>query len=415
MLVSVIGLGYIGTPLALLLAKNGVAVIGVDTNQTIIDHLNNGQLHLTSEPDLQQLLTEVKQQHHFVAQPNIVASDIFVIAVPTPLNAKQQPDMAMVNSAVTALCPKLKQGDLIILESTSPVGTIDSLSQLIAQKRPDLQVVDSEGNGDIHLAYCPERVLPGNTIDELVANSRIIGGISGQCCAKSKAMYRTFVKGQMIAVAPRTAEMVKLTENSYRDVSIAFANEISMLCHKLQIDAEQLIALANLHPRVNILQPSTGVGGHCIPIDPWFLIADNKQETTLLQTARQVNQLKPQWVCQQIIDHCQTNNIESILLLGVAFKPNIDDCRESPALQVIDGLTKHINNIQIYDPHVKNIAAYVTEDLIWHPDKPLIKVQLIVVLVAHSRFKGLLKIAPFNQCDILDFSGLTYESPLSKL
>ena len=405
--VSVIGLGYIGIPIALLLAKNNIKVFGFDIDASIVEQLNSGKMHL-AEAELETLLTEVISTGYFTAATKLVASDIYVIAVPTPIDANNKPNMDFVWAAVSGLTKHLKANDLIILESTSPVGTIDKITKIINASRQDLTVVDEQGTGDIMLAYCPERVLPGNTIYELTNNSRIVGGISARCNQASAELYRTFVKAEIVATTAKMAEMVKLTENSYRDVALAFANELSMIASDLKVEPRQLIELANLHPRVNILQPSTGVGGHCISVDPWFLISDSNTQAPLLTTARQVNNAKPQWVIRQVQGFNKPPFNNSVLFMGLSFKPDIDDYRESPALQVVTELQNCFANCSVLEPNLKKLPDSIDNCNRVDLSVDLSKYSLIVVLVAHSSFKKFIQPLQLRPTTMLDFCGLTY-------
>ena len=411
--IAVIGLGYIGLPLALLLARAGVKVLGFDKNPSIVKDINSGKKHL-AELDLAQLLDQVLATGNFTASTELRHCDCYVIAVPTPIDGQNKPNMSFVQAAVASVCLHLQSGDLLILESTSPVGTIDGIAVQIQTARDDLTVVDSEGKGDIHLAYCPERVLPGNTIYELTHNSRIIGGISEECCDKSIALYRHFVESDCLRTTPRMAEMVKLTENSYRDVSLAFANELSTMCHQLGVEVRDLIAFANKHPRVNILQPGTGVGGHCISVDPWFLISDAQVDAQLLTTARKVNNNKPLWVARQVMLYCRQQQVTKVLFLGLSFKPNIDDYRESPALQVVQQLQTQFKICVVIEPFLQQLPDALDNCQLHSIDRERHDCQVAVILVAHDAFRKLIPQLQNSDIKILDFCGLTYESTHTK-
>lgn len=344
--VSVIGLGYIGLPTAAVLARAGRRVVGIDTNAATVATINEGRVHI-AEPDLADVVARAVADGRLSASTAPVPADAFLIAVPTPFREEHQPDLRHVQSACEAIAPVLKRGDVVILESTSPVGTTEQMASWIAAARPDLRVPTAEGNGeaDLAIAYCPERVLPGNILHELVRNDRVIGGITPACSAAAREIYGAFVQGECILTDSRTAEMCKLTENSSRDVAIAFANELSLICDRLNINVWELIRLANRHPRVNILQPGPGVGGHCIAVDPWFIVHSAPEEARLIRTAREVNDGKPEWVIGEVrkaVAAVREGRGQSrpvrIACLGLAFKPNIDDLRESPALAICEQL-----------------------------------------------------------------------------
>jgi UDP-N-acetyl-D-mannosaminuronic acid dehydrogenase len=343
--VSVIGLGYIGLPTATMFASRRTKVVGVDVNQATVDTINRGEIHIV-EPDLDMAVRAVVQQGYLRAVTKPEAADAFLIAVPTPFKGENhEPDLRFVESACNAIAPVLGCGNLVVLESTSPVGTTEALSKWLAIARPDLTFPQSHGHtSDIRIAYCPERVLPGKVMRELVENDRVIGGMTKACSEAAKQLYEIFVTGKChIASSPGLAEMSKLTENSFRDVNIAFANELSLICAETNLDVWELIQLSNQHPRVNILQPGPGVGGHCIAVDPWFIVSSAPEQAKLIRTARLVNDAKPVWVLgqvQQAIDDCLSINKDlkkvdlKIAVYGLAFKPNIDDLRESPALSI---------------------------------------------------------------------------------
>ena len=299
-IVSIFGLGYIGLPTAVLLAQNGISVIGVDISQHVVSSVNKGVLHIV-EPGLDSVLKDVVEKGNLQATTMPKPADVFIIAVPTPFSAGHKPDVSYIKATAEALAPVLKKGSLVILESTSPVGTTEDLADWLAEARPDLSFPQqAKDNADVQIAYCPERVLPGKVLQELVSNSRVIGGMSAKASEMATELYRIFVKGDIAVTNARTAEMCKLTENSFRDVNIAFANELSIICEKLRVNVWDLIELANRHPRVNILQPGCGVGGHCIAVDPWFIVDCVPTEARLIRTAREVNDFKPQWVLHKV-------------------------------------------------------------------------------------------------------------------
>lgn len=408
--VSVIGLGYIGLPTAAVIASNGIRVKGVDINQTAVDTINRGQIHII-EPELETLVNHVVTNGYLSAHTQTQAADAFLIAVPTPFIGKEhQPDLTYIETAANALAPQLKKGNLVVLESTSPVGATEKMAAWLQSARPDLSFPHTclkNETPDILIAHCPERVLPGQVIQELVENDRIIGGMDEASTQAATALYQTFVKqGQCIATNARTAEMAKLTENASRDVQIAFANELSMICDKQDINVWELIKLANLHPRVNILQPGAGVGGHCIAVDPWFIVNQNPDEAKLIHQARKTNEFKPQWVINKIEAAChqQPKGIDkpTIACLGLSFKPDIDDLRESPALNITQTLALKGYDILAVEPHItalpKKFDSLENIQLV-DLETALEKADVIAVLVKHKAFVR----HAFPKKDILDF------------
>jgi len=339
MLVSVIGLGYIGLPTAALIASRGIKVSGVDLNPDIVKTINRGKIHIV-EPDLDQLVKNSVLSGNLRAKTIADKADVFIISVPTPFKANHKPDLSYIESAVKAIAPILDKGNLVILESTSPVGTSEKIAEWIKEIRPEMALPElgKEIISDLHIAHCPERVLPGNILYELVQNDRIIGGISRESARKAVDFYKIFVKGDCLITDCRTAELSKLVENSYRDVNIAFANELSLICDKLNINVWELINLANRHPRVEILQPGPGVGGHCIAVDPWFVVDSAPHEAKIIKLARSVNDEKPNFVLKKIDEAIANSRKDvselSIACLGLSFKPDIDDFRESPAMEI---------------------------------------------------------------------------------
>ncbi len=398
--ISVIGLGYIGLPTAAAFAGYGVKVIGVDVNQHAVDTINQGKIHIV-EPDLDTAVHQCVTNGTLKATLTPEPAEAFLIAVPTPFKGNDyEPDLSYIEAASKAIAPVLKKGDLVILESTSPVGATEQMSAWLAAERPDLSFPQQKGeDSDIRIAHCPERVLPGQVMRELIENDRIIGGMTSKCSEQAVALYKTFVKGDCIITNARTAEMCKLTENSFRDVNIAFANELSIICDKLDINVWELISLANRHPRVNILQPGCGVGGHCIAVDPWFIVNKTPDLAKLIHTARLVNDGKPEWVIGKIngavIEALQKNPSKTIAdikiaCLGLAFKPDIDDLRESPALKITEQLAeKYPNQILAVEPNVETLPAKLAAKNIRHAqlDKALEEADVLVVLVDHKEFK----------------------------
>lgn len=395
--VSVIGLGYIGLPTAAVFASRKINVVGVDVNQQAVDTINQGKIHIV-EPDLDMLVHAAVTEGYLRAVTKPEPADAFLIAVPTPFKDGHQPDLTYIESASKAIAAVLKKGDLVILESTSPVGATEQMAVWLAEARPDLSFPQSRGEAsDIRIAYCPERVLPGNVLRELVQNDRVIGGMTPLCSATAVALYKTFVNGECVITNARTAEMCKLTENSFRDVNIAFANELSVICDKQDINVWDLIKLANRHPRVNILQPGPGVGGHCIAVDPWFIVSAAPEDARLIRTAREVNDQKPDWVVKkvkiEIARYLQENPNKSaaqlvIACYGLAFKPDIDDLRESPAMHIVRRLTEeHSGPILVVEPNIDclpfNLANVRLVDSLLAEEEA----DIHLVLVDHREFK----------------------------
>ena len=392
--VSVIGLGYIGLPTAAMFASRKVNVIGVDVNQQAVDTINEGKIHIV-EPDLDMLVSAAVTAGYLKATTTPEPADAFLIAVPTPFKGDYEPDLSYIESASKNIAPVLKKGDLIVLESTSPVGATEQMAEWIAEARPDLKVpLREKDGGDIFIAHCPERVLPGHVVRELVENDRVIGGINQVSSEKAIELYKTFVMAECIVTNARTAEMAKLTENASRDVSIAFANELSVICDKLDINVWELISLANRHPRVNILQPGPGVGGHCIAVDPWFIVSKTPEEAKLIHQARKINDSKPAWVIEKVkdkvkqfvIDHPGKNHKDvTVACFGLAFKPDIDDLRESPALQITCELTDTLGtNVIAVEPNVSKVEEEI--ELV-NLDTAFTKADIYLLLVDHQQFK----------------------------
>jgi UDP-N-acetyl-D-mannosaminuronic acid dehydrogenase len=380
--VVTIGLGYIGLPTSALIASHGTNVLGVDINQSVVDTINQGKIHIV-EPDLDVIVSKAVSNGFFKASTKPTSADVYLIVVPTPFKGNHEPDISFVEAATKGIIPLLKKGDLYIIESTSPIGTTDKMQKLIFASRPELE-------GFIHIAYCPERVLPGNVMHELVENDRIIGGVDEASAQKAISFYSKYVKGVLHATNARTAEMCKLVENSSRDNQIAFANELSIICDKADINVRELISLANKHPRVNILQPGCGVGGHCIAVDPYFLISNYKNEAKLIAKSREINDYKSLWVVSKVEEHIEKFKSDfdknpRIGILGLAFKPNIDDLRESPALKICELL---INNNQcefyINEPNITKHKRFTLHDL----EDVLKNSDIIVHLVNHDLYKN---------------------------
>ena len=393
------GLGYIGLPTAIISSQHGINVCGVDINPKVVEKTNRGELHIV-EPGLQDLLKKAVGSKSLVASTTPFESDVYLIVVPTPFKAKHEPDISYVESATKTVIPFLKEGDLFIIESTSPVGTTEKMAELIFAERPELK-------GRIHIAYCPERVLPGNVIFELVNNDRVIGGIDDASADAAAQFYGKFVSGQLHKTNCRTAEMCKLVENSSRDVQIAFANELSMICEKAGINVWELISLANKHPRVNILQPGCGVGGHCIAVDPYFISSAFPNEAKIIAQARSINNYKSEWCVEKAKNAILSFELENgkkpqVALMGLAFKPNIDDLRESPAMKIAKRLVAEMPDVKfnIVEPNISS-----------HPDFDIVDFQtafeqsdIVVYLTAHKQFFMLPQEA--NDKLILDFCGV---------
>jgi UDP-N-acetyl-D-mannosaminuronic acid dehydrogenase len=395
MKVSVIGLGYIGLPTAAILASKGVEVVGIDVNPNVVDTINKGEIHLV-EPELDKLVQSVVQANSLRASLVVEPSDVFIIAVPTPFKSQHVPDISYIESAANAIAAVLVKGNLVILESTSPVGTTEKMIKVMQNIRSDLNfpIVDKDGFYDIAVTHCPERVLPGNIISELVENGRIIGGVTRKCGEMAKDLYKIFVHNECILTDVRTAELCKLVENSYRDVNIAFANELSKICGKLKIDVWELIDLANHHPRVNILKPGPGVGGHCIAVDPWFIVDSAPDESKLIYTARMVNDAKPKYVLSQITNAIESIDKEineiSVACFGLAFKADIDDLRESPAVEIAMFLDElNLKKLLLVEPNISEIPSVFSSDStsLSVVDAAVIDSDIIVILVDHAEFK----------------------------
>jgi UDP-N-acetyl-D-mannosaminuronic acid dehydrogenase len=396
--VVTVGLGYIGLPTSALIAQNGILVHGVDISQHVVDTINAGKIHIV-EPDLDSAVAEAVSKGFLRADTKPVAADTYLIVVPTPFKEKNEPDISFVQAATKAILPFLKENDLYIIESTSPIGTTERMMKYIFSERPELK-------GKISVAYCPERVLPGNVMYELVHNDRVIGGVDEASTKKAKTFYAQFVKGELHETNARTAEMCKLTENSSRDVQIAFANELSLICAKANINVWELIKLANKHPRVNILQPGCGVGGHCIAVDPYFIVADYPMESQIIGKAREINNYKSFWCAEQV----KTAKLEfelsngrkpSIAVMGLAFKPNIDDLRESPAKYIAQRIMQDMNDEEIFivEPNVEQHPVFKLSKY----KEAVEKADIIVFLVAHNEFKQL-TLDPSKV--VLDFCGV---------
>lgn len=405
--VSMIGLGYIGLPTAAVIASCGVEVIGVDVNAKAVETINSGRIHIV-EPDLDALVHEVVRLGKLRATTKAEQADAYLIAVPTPFKGDHKPDLDYVEAAARSVAKVLKKGDLVILESTSPVGTTEQLATWMAEERPDLSFPQQVGGvADINVAYCPERVLPGKVIQELVENDRVIGGMTEKCASRAQSLYRIFVRGECLITNARTAEMCKLTENSFRDVNIAFANELSLICDELDINVWDLVKLANRHPRVNILQPGPGVGGHCIAVDPWFIVDSAPETAKIIRTARLVNDGKPEFVIRKVLDAACNLNNPIIACLGLAFKPDIDDLRESPALEITKVLAeKKLGRIIAVEPNINTLPAALSSQVeLMNLEDACAIADIVVILVDHQQFLQV-NWSDRDGCVIIDTKGV---------
>jgi UDP-N-acetyl-D-mannosaminuronic acid dehydrogenase len=415
--VSVVGLGYIGLPTAAAFAARKVKVIGIDVNKRAVQTINKGRIHIV-EPELDMVVHAAVTQGYLRATNKPEPADAFLIAVPTPFKGDHEPDLSYIEAATKAIAPVLKKGDLVILESTSPVGATEQMAGWLAEARPDLTFPQQAGeDSDIRVAHCPERVLPGHVMRELVENDRVIGGMTGKCSEAAAALYKIFVAGECVVTNAKTAEMCKLTENAFRDVNIAFANELSVICDKLGIGVWELIQLANRHPRVNILQPGPGVGGHCIAVDPWFIVNKTPQEAKLIHTARLVNEGKPHWVINKVeeaVQACLAGNPGKtakdikIACFGLAFKPNIDDLRESPAMEITLHLAgKYQGGVIAVEPNIEEAPAVLADKGVFlvSLEEALALGDVIVLLVDHREFKECDR-SVLNGKEIVDCKGI---------
>jgi UDP-N-acetyl-D-mannosaminuronic acid dehydrogenase len=394
-----IGLGYIGLPTAIIAAESGIKVVGVDVNTKVVEKVNKAELHIV-EPGLDLLLKKVVGSGGLTAKSAPETADAFFIVVPTPFKGDHEPDVSYVESATRSVIPVLKPGDLFVIESTSPVGTTEAMAEVIFAERPELK-------GRIHIAYCPERVLPGNIIYELVNNDRVIGGLDEASTERAKSFYGRFVKGELFATNSRTAEMCKLTENSSRDVQIAFANELSLICDKAGINVWELIRLANRHPRVNILRPGAGVGGHCIAVDPYFIVSAYPEQAKIISQARETNNYKSEWCAEKVINAILRFELDhgrkpAVALMGLAFKPDIDDLRESPAMHIAEAVADAATgaDLLIVEPNIKSHPRFELSDAA----EAFEAADIVVMLTAHTPFKGL--DAGRGDKLILDFCGV---------
>lgn len=387
--IEVVGLGYIGLPTAAVFADQGVEVLGIDTKADVVDKVNQGKAHF-GEPNLDALVRRVVESGKLRASLDHEEADAFLIAVPTPLRGNHRPDVSYIEAAAAAIAPKLKAGDIVILESTSPVGTTEKISAIMADLRADLSFPHQKGElSDIRIAHCPERVLPGRILEEVVNNPRIIGGITRKCAQLALSLYQIVVKGECHVTNARTAELSKLTENAFRDVNIAFANELSFICDKQGINVWELIRLANLHPRVNVLRPGPGVGGHCIAVDPWFIVDGAPDDARLIRASREINDAKPDFVVRKVKQRAGELRQPVIACLGLAYKADVDDLRESPAVEVVRKLSEsNLGNILVVEPHVNKLPHELDRPNLQLSDFEVAvkSANLIVLLVAHRAF-----------------------------
>jgi UDP-N-acetyl-D-mannosaminuronic acid dehydrogenase len=408
--ISVIGLGYIGLPTAAVFATNGVKVSGVDVNERVVTSINAGTPHIT-EPDLDVLLRNVVQSGQLLASTTPSPANAFVIAVQTPLRSNNEPDVSYIKAAARAIGKVLEPGNLVVLESTAPVGTTERLSAWLADERPDLTFPHQKGEfSEVRIAHCPERVLPGQILREVVENARLIGGLTHKCAQTAMTLYRIFARGDCYLTNARTAELAKLAENAYRDVNIAFANELSVICDKLQINVWDLIRLANHHPRVNILKPGPGVGGHCIAIDPWFIAAASPKDSKLIRVAREVNNAKPQFVVDQVALRASKLRSPVIACLGLTYKADVDDLRESPAIEIVRRLAEiGVGELLLVEPHISVLPPTLAQLglRLWDFDRAIERADILLVLVDHRAFADVDRAAVKNKI-VIDTRGAWY-------
>lgn len=393
--ISVIGLGYIGLPTAALLASKGYIVNGMDVNKKAVEAINRGEIHIV-EPDLDAYVRSAVASKKLKAYREVQPGDVYIICVPTPFHDNAEtptPNVDYIIAAADSIAPHIKDQDIIILESTSPVGTTDMIREVLNER--------GVKTSELYIAYCPERVLPGKIMTELVDNARVIGGIDSKSTEVVASFYETFVNGEILRTEAKTAEMCKLTENSFRDVNIAFANELSVICDRNGVNVWDLIQLANHHPRVNILQPGTGVGGHCIAVDPWFIVSENPKNSRLIKTARLVNDDKPEWVINKIKETADQINTKKIACLGLAFKPDIDDLRESPAVKVVESLMEQGYDVSCVEPNINDHTKYNLIDI----KKAIAEFDIIALLVKHKEFATKTTLTKLNSKGTLDFCG----------
>ena len=405
--ICVVGLGYIGLPTATVFADAGFDVYGVDVNESAVNSINAGTPHIV-EPHLDVLLKKVVKNGKLKASLKPCCADAYILSVPTPFRDDHKPDLSYIEAASKSVAPHLSKGCLVILESTSPVGTTEKVAEWLAEARPDLTFPQQDGGqSDVRVAHCPERVLPGKILQEVVENDRVVGGLTRRCTSAAIALYKSVVKGTCYATNSRTAEMSKLAENSFRDVNIAFANELSLICDKLEINVWDLIEMANLHPRVNILNPGPGVGGHCIAVDPWFIVSSTPETARLIRQAREINEAKPDWVVGKVREASDAYKDPKIVCLGLAFKPNIDDLRESPSVRIVERLASlKIGRIFAVEPHISQLPASLEKSEVVLEDfsKAMVDADIVVLLVNHDVFANV-TIADLKDKLVIDTCG----------
>lgn len=388
---AVLGLGYVGLPTAAVFADAGMQIVGVDINEKAVASIAAGRPHIV-ETNLDRLLKKVVDAGSLTATTTPEPADVFVIAVPTPFKDGKKPDLAFVHSATEMIAPLLEQGNLIILESTSPVGTTEQMSEWLAERRPDLVFPHQDSEAcDVHLAHCPERILPGKVLHEVVHNDRIIGGLTPRCSEAAVEFYKVAVKGECHVTDARTAELCKLSENAYRDVNIAFANEMSLICDRLGVDVWELISLTNRHPRVEILRPGPGVGGHCIAVDPWFIFHSAPEEARLIHAARTINDAKPTWVVDRVVELAAEFDKPTIACMGLAYKPDVDDLRESPSVEIAAALAaKHLGRVVACEPFIEELPEELIKSEVGQVDvEQALEANVIVFLTGHSQFRDI--------------------------
>lgn len=409
-----IGLGYIGLPTAALIASRGMKVVGVDTKEHVVKTVACGSIHI-SEPDLDGLVSKVVSSGALVTSTEPLPADVFIIAVPTPIDCENRPDLSSVNAAVESILDLLEPGNLVILESTSPIGTTEGIAKRIRERRPDLHVgTNGKEDGAIYVAYCPERVLPGRILTELINNDRCIGGVTPACTRLAQRFYKLFVRGACVATTARAAELVKLTENAFRDTNIAFANELSLICDRFDINVWEVIDIANRHPRVNVLRPGPGVGGHCIAVDPWFIIDSAPDLARVMRTSREVNNSKTKKVIERAEAMIDDHPYANAACCGLTFKANVDDLRESPAMEVALHLAaKYGSRINVVEPNLRRLPPELADHRVgfMNIDEALRSCEIAILLVDHDEFK-MVPLAERRHLDVIDTRGIWQDMPV---
>ncbi|MCK1518899.1 MULTISPECIES: UDP-N-acetyl-D-mannosamine dehydrogenase [unclassified Bradyrhizobium] len=412
--VTVVGLGYIGLPTAALIASRGFQVVGVDTKEYVVKTVASGAIHI-AEPDLDGLVSKVVSSGALTTSNKPQAADVFIIAVPTPIDGSNRPDLSNVNAAVESILDLLVPGNLIILESTSPIGTTEGIAKRIGERRPDLRIgINGSEDGAVYVAYCPERVLPGRILSELINNDRCIGGITPACTRRAQRFYKLFVRGACVATTARAAELVKLTENAFRDVNIAFANELSLICDRFDINVWEVIDIANRHPRVNVLRPGPGVGGHCIAVDPWFIIDSAPDLARVMRTSREVNNAKTENIIKRAEALIDDHPYASVACCGLAFKANVDDLRESPAMEIAIHLAKKYGQrIKVVEPNLRRLPPELADFQVGfvNIDEALRSCEIAILLVDHDEFK-MVPLAERRHLDVIDTRGIWQDMPV---